>query len=105
MLALRRGDKMSSEYLLLMHDDASAGEGDWDAYLARLRQAGALQGGSSIGPGRSYRKDAAAAGVTAHLVGYIKVVADGADSAAALLEGNPVYEAGGTVEIRELPRD
>lgn len=105
MLALRWGDKMSSEYLLLMHDDASAGEGDWDGYLARLRQAGALLGGSSIGSGQSYRKDSAAAGVTAHLVGYIKVAADSVDSAAALLEGNPVYEAGGTVEIRELPRD
>ena len=105
MLALRRGDKMSSEYLLLMHDDAPAGADGWDAYLARLRQAGVLLGGSSIGPGRSYRKHAAAAGVTAHLAGYIKVAADSADAAAALLEGNPVYEAGGTVEIRELPRD
>lgn len=106
MLALRRGDKMGSEYLLLMHDDASAPANGsaWDAYLARLRQAGVLLGGSSIGPGRSYRKHAAAAGVTAHLAGYIKVAADSAEAAAALLEGNPVYEAGGTVEIRELPR-
>lgn len=32
------------------------------------------------------------------------VAADSLDAARALLAGNPVFEAGGTVEIRELPR-
>jgi hypothetical protein len=27
------------------------------------------------------------------------------DDARTLIAGNPVYEAGGTIEIRELPRD
>jgi hypothetical protein len=37
------------------------------------------------------------------LAGYIRVRADNLDEAKSLLAGNPVFEAGGTVEIRELP--
>jgi hypothetical protein len=42
--------------------------------------------------------------VTEHLAGYIRVTADSLDAARSLLAGNPHFEAGGTVEIRELPR-
>ena len=42
--------------------------------------------------------------ITGHLAGYIRVNADSLEQAKALLAGNPVFEAGGTVEIRELPR-
>jgi hypothetical protein len=42
--------------------------------------------------------------VTAHLTGYIRVNAESLDQAKSLLIGNPLFEAGGTVEIRELPR-
>ena len=42
--------------------------------------------------------------MTTQLAGYIRVTADSLDQAKTLLAGNPVYEAGGTVEIRELPR-
>jgi hypothetical protein len=42
--------------------------------------------------------------LTAHLAGYIRVNADNLDHAKSLLVGNPHFEAGGTVEIRALPR-
>lgn len=42
-------------------------------------------------------------GVT-DLSGFIRVRATNLEEVKALLTGNPVYEAGGTVEIRELPR-
>ena len=42
--------------------------------------------------------------VTAHLTGYIRLNADSLDHAKSMLTGNPHFEAGGTVEIRELPR-
>jgi len=32
------------------------------------------------------------------------VTADSLEAAKSLLLGNPVFEAGGTIEIRELPR-
>jgi hypothetical protein len=46
----------------------------------------------------------AAASLTAHLTGYFRVVADSLDDAKSMLAGNPLYEAGGTVEICELSR-
>jgi len=47
---------------------------------------------------------AAAAGITKHLTGYIRVTAATIDEVKSFLTGNPHFEAGGTVEIRELPR-
>jgi hypothetical protein len=69
-----------------------------------LEQSGCFQGGSAIGEGICVRKRGAAASLTAHLTGYFRVVADSLDDAKSMLAGNPLYEAGGTVEIRELPR-
>ena len=39
------------------------------------------------------------------LSGYIKIQANSLSHAQELVIGNPVFEAGGTVEIRELPKD
>ena len=57
-----------------------------------------------MGEGICARKSGAAVPVTAHLTGYIKINAASLDQAKSLLTGNPLFEAGGTVEIRELPR-
>jgi hypothetical protein len=94
-----------NDYIFLMHDDASnIRSGDWEPYLAKLQQAGQFDGGSAIGDGACCNKLRAAPDITAHLSGYIRTHAESLDDAKRLLEGNPVYEAGGTVEIRELPR-
>jgi len=93
------------DYILLMHDDAAPGPQDWEPYFKRLRASGAFQGGSAIGSGVCARKNGTPPPVTAHLGGYIRITAQDLDDARTFLEGNPVYEAGGTVEIRELPRD
>lgn len=94
-----------ADYILFMHDDAAGDDlGDWDAYLQTLKQNGVFEGGSAIGDGLCMRKGAAAPGVTAHLAGYIRVIAATIEDAKSLLAGNPHFEAGGTVEIRELPR-
>ena len=50
------------------------------------------------------RKTDKAPSLTAHLAGYIRVNADDLNHAKSMLAGNPHFEAGGTVEIRELPR-
>jgi hypothetical protein len=91
------------DYLLLMHADSTADESGWGPYLGQLRQRGVLQGGSAIGDGTCVRKHGAPAAMTAHLAGFIRVTAANLDQATALVVGNPVFEAGGTVEIRELP--
>jgi len=94
------------DYLMLMHNDASrvASDSDWAAYIAALGKTGKLRGGSAIGGGVSRRKSGAAPAITAHLDGFIRVEAESLADAEALLAGNPVFENGGTVEIRELPK-
>jgi hypothetical protein len=94
------------DFLLLMHAlSPGVAEADWGPYLARLGAAGALRGGSSIGPGKCVRRQGAAPAITAHLTGFIRVAAADLDAVEALLPANPVYEAGGVVEIRALPED
>ena len=92
------------DFIFLMHDDAVADEAAREAYLAGLQQRGVFQGGSEIGDGICVRKTGTAAPLSRRLCGFIRVTADNLDYAKSLLVGNPVFEAGGTVEIRELPR-
>ena len=96
-----------NDYFFLMHNDAQDTnrnqDEDWTDYLAKLRQAGAFQGGSAIGDGVCLSKSGTPIGITSRLTGYIRVQAESLDRARELVRGNPVYEAGGTVEIRELP--
>jgi hypothetical protein len=73
-------------------------------HTSKLQQGGYFEGGSAIGDGVCARKNGAPASVTVHLTGYIRVNANSPDQAKSLLTGNPHFEAGGTVEIRELPR-
>src|SRR5262245_4542588 len=97
-----------NDYIFLMHNDAPARAGDhtdaWAAYFAKLRQVGAFQGGSAIGDGICASKSPPARGITQHLSGYIRVQAESLEHARELVFGNPVFESGGTVEIRELPK-
>lgn len=94
-----------SEYLLFMHDDAPAASSAWGPYLEKLRTSGQFLGGSSIGGGRCVRKAGPLPAVSAQLVGYLKVRAVDEADVLRLLEGNPVYEGGGTVELRVLVED
>jgi hypothetical protein len=93
-----------NRYLLLMHGDAVLEEDvdAWGPYLAALRRTGCFEGGSSIGGGIATRKSGAGGATTNLLVGYLLVNAETVEAARELLAGNPTYEAGGTVEIREL---
>jgi hypothetical protein len=94
-----------NDYILLMHDDAGpTSDADWDLYFAKLRASGRFSGGSSIGAGECVRKTQPTRNIASHLTGYLRVEAGSLAEARTFLEGNPVFEAGGTVEIRELPR-
>jgi len=94
------------DYILLMHNDATTpvDVDAWGPYIAGLRAAGAFEGGSAIGPGVCVRKTGAVPPITADLGGFMRITAAGLEEARRLLAGNPVFEAGGMVEIRELPR-
>lgn len=99
-----------NDYIFLMHDDARKNaeqnsDAAWAKYLAMLGESGQFSGGSSIGPGICITRSGLAKKITSHLSGYIRIEAESLEHAKQLLEGNPVLESGGTVEIRELPRD
>ena len=99
-----------NEYILLMHGDAvdqqAADDAEaWGHYLSGLRATGGFDGGSSISGGERLRKGLAPQAAAQHITGFMRVRAESLDAAKRFLQGNPVYEAGGTVEIRELPRD
>ncbi len=94
-----------AEFIFFMHalQDGKS-EASWDTYLETLGKSGNLRGGSVIGDGKCFVKSGIAPEVTAHINGFIRIDAASLDEAALLLDGNPVYEAGGTVEIRALPQ-
>jgi len=88
------------DYILLMHDDSQGSANEpsddrWASYLQKLRAAGCLQGGSSIGSGVCVNKGGVPVKVSEHLVGFIRVQAHDLNHARQLLDGNPVFEAGG----------
>lgn len=99
------------DYLFLMHDDAvtasdAIGDDAWEIYISRLQQGGHFDGGSAIGGGITVHKAGAGAKrITRQLTGYLRIRANDLEHAKDLVIGNPVFEAGGTVEIRELPTD
>ena len=99
-----------NDYILLMHDDVpderrAASDAGWPEYITQLASSGCFDGGSSIGPGVCVRKDEAHGPMVSPLSGYLHVRAESLDDAKRLVAGNPTFEAGGTVEIRELPRN
>lgn len=95
------------DFMFLMHNDLAApkDEAAWGPWLGGLRAAGVFQGGSGMAGGAALRKQGTPGALSSHITGYIRIEAEDIDHAARLLAGNPVYEAGGTVEIRDLPRD
>lgn len=95
------------EFILFMHGDAAQPEGDnaWEAYLERLHRSGQFDGGSSMGEGKTFRKGDAVGAAATSLVGFLRIRAADAAEAETFLVGNPVFESGGTIEIRELLRD
>jgi hypothetical protein len=95
-----------NEFIMFMHDDAVASIAPdmWNSYFSFLRGKGAFDGGSAIGVGQTFRKLGVPHPASEHLTGYIRIAAESLEAAQELLSGNPVFECGGTVEIRELPR-
>jgi hypothetical protein len=94
-------------FLLVMHDDTTEAEATeaWGPYLAALRVSGRFEGGSSIGSVVASRLSGEPVVRESSVVGYLVVQADDVDDARSFLVDNPVYVAGGTVEICELVED
>ena len=80
-----------------------SGEGDsaqWSAYIDSLLGSGCFRGGSALGNGVCVSR-VGHSGACA-TTGFMRFEAGSRDEVLALLPGNPVYEAGGQVEILEM---
>ena len=97
-----------NHYILFMHNDVPSERrrpaNEWETYFSQLRELGAFQGGSAIGDGLCVSKSSQSVDITRQLSGYIRIRAASLEAARQMVVGNPVYEAGGTVEVRELPK-
>ncbi|HLZ76489.1 hypothetical protein [Phenylobacterium sp.] len=99
-----QGTSIMADFIFLMHEAAPADPAAWEAYLGRLSERGVLRGGSAIGRGFCLKKDGPAPPISSHIVGYLRIEVDDMAAAQGLLAGNPVFEAGGVIEVRELPK-
>ncbi len=87
------------EFIMLMK--GSDGEpDDWSAYIESLMTSGKFRGGSALSNSVCRTKDGADR--PGETTGFMRFEADSLSAVQALLRGNPVYEAGGNVEIAEL---
>ena len=85
------------EYVMLMK--GSAASGDWDDYIEKLVSSGKLRGGSSLGNGVSVAKGKVDGGC--EVTGYMRFSAESIEEVQELITGNPLYEAGGSIELLE----
>ena len=77
----------------------TASSGDWDSYVGSLVDSGMFRGGSSLGNGVSVSKVKEDGECT--VTGYMRFSADDIEDVKRLVIGNPLYEAGGRVELLE----
>lgn len=95
------------DFIFLMHSDTHSEENysDWELYIQKLNASGQFRGGSSIGSGQTFRSGSLPVPAAEHINGFIRIEAADLEDARTLLAGNPTFNAGGTVEIRELSED
>ena len=90
-----------AEFMMLMRGGANSA--DWTDYIAKLQSTGTFRGGSALGNGvciaKEFQPDPS--GVT----GFMRFEAESIETVRSLVEGNPVFEADGVVEILELVVD
>ncbi|MEZ4364410.1 MAG: hypothetical protein R3B48_29815 [Kofleriaceae bacterium] len=92
------------EFLLIMkRGGAATRDEDWATYLKELRGSPLFRGGSSLGNGVAIadKREGGACSVT----GFMRFAAASRDEVRALVRGNPLYEAGGELELLELLED
>jgi hypothetical protein len=91
------------EFLMLMKRGAYSEEGEWGDYIQKLRQRPEFRGGSSLGNGVSVSRQATSDQCI--VTGFLHFEADTIAVVRELLAGNPLFEAGGEIEILELIED
>ena len=85
------------EYVMLMK--VSAASGDWDDYIEKLVSSVKFRGGSSLGNGVSVAEGKV--DCRCEVTGYMRFSAECSEEVKEFITGNPLYEAGGSIELLE----
>ncbi len=88
-----------AEFLMLMKSEGGD-SAQWSAYIDSLLGSGLFRGGSALGNGVCVSRDGHSGACAT--TGFMRFEAASRNDVLALLPGNPVYEAGGHVEILEV---
>jgi len=104
---MQSADEPTKEYVLFMHNDAPDGGkprpvAEWNAYFEELNAEHEFKGGSSIGGGFCMNRNGASPEISSRIFGFIRIRVRDLQRAKELVALNPVFRAGGTVEVREL---
>ncbi len=96
---------MADFMMLMLGDrqvpDDSSSE-DWASYIDKLIKTGSFRGGSALGNGIAVYDKSNEGSAACTATGFMRFEAEAIDDVVALLDGNPVYEAGGKIEILEI---
>jgi len=87
-----------AEFMMLMKGSGEAE--DWANYIDKLVMSGTFRGGSELSNGSNACKNDKPSNCT--VTGFMRFEADDKQQIMDLLPGNPVYEAGGEVEVLEI---
>ena len=90
-----------AEFMMLMKGVGP--RSDWDKYVTDMINTGKFRGGSSLGNGVCTTNGGQDQKCT--VTGFMRFEAASIDEVKELLAGNPVYEAGGEVELLELVQE
>jgi hypothetical protein len=98
------------EFLILNYNDVTDSQlandpERWSNYVAMLRSRQALVDGSALGNGILCRIGQPDRTAVSGVDGVLRIRADSLAAARDCLQGNPTWDGGGTVEIREWVTD
>ena len=88
-----------SEYMMLMKGTGGSPD-EWKEYIDKLVASGKFRGGSAMANGVCVVKDGR--DTSCEVTGFMRFEANSRQEVQDLLSGNPVYEAGGKIEISEV---
>lgn len=92
------------EYIVLIRNNATspASSNEWDGFFDRAKSSGMFKGGSALGSAFVMGKEVDEQ-ASSMLGGFMRFDSESTTELKALLETHPVVQAGGSIEVVEMP--
>jgi hypothetical protein len=93
-----------ADFMVLMKAKDGLGQDcNWNDYIEKLIATGKFRGGSSLSNGVAISNKQQIGGPV--VTGFMRFEAESREEVQLMLQGNPLYEAGGDIEVLELVKD